>query len=120
MIFWADRSVMSSAAAMSRIRMCGSCATHMSARPWLVRKRQLIVNRITTNQASRVTIRKAGNDVRMSLTSAPRPRGDCDELVRGLMPTARRIARSYHAPRQQEDLEQVAYLALVKAAHRYR
>jgi RNA polymerase sigma-B factor len=35
------------------------------------------------------------------------------------MPTARRIARSYHAPRQQEDLEQVAYLALVKAARRY-
>jgi RNA polymerase sigma-B factor len=56
----------------------------------------------------------------MSLTSAPRPRGDCDDLVRGLMPIARRIARSYHAPRQQEDLEQVAYLALVKAAHRYR
>jgi RNA polymerase sigma-B factor len=47
-------------------------------------------------------------------------RGDCDDLVRGLMPTARRIARSYHAPRQQEDLEQVAYLALVKAARRYR
>src|SRR4051812_4362327 len=56
----------------------------------------------------------------MSLTSAPRPRGDCDDLVRGLMPTARRIARSYHAPHQQEDLEQVAYLALVKAARRYR
>src|SRR3954470_4397464 len=56
----------------------------------------------------------------MSLTSAPRPRGDCDDLVRGLMPTARRIARSYHSPRQQDDLEQVAYLALVKAARRYR
>jgi RNA polymerase sigma-B factor len=49
-----------------------------------------------------------------------RPRGDCDDLVWGLMPTARRIARSYHSPRQQEDLEQVAYLALVKAARRYR
>jgi RNA polymerase sigma-B factor len=49
-----------------------------------------------------------------------RPRGDCDDLVRGLMPTARRIARSYHSPRQQEDLEQVAYLALVKAARGYR
>jgi RNA polymerase sigma-B factor len=47
-------------------------------------------------------------------------RGGCEELVRGLMPTARRIARSYHAPRQQEDLEQVAYLALVKAARRYQ
>jgi RNA polymerase sigma-B factor len=54
----------------------------------------------------------------MSLTSA-RPLGDCEDLVRELMPTARRIARSYHAPRQQEDLEQVAYLALVKAARRY-
>ena len=54
-------------------------------------------------------------------TMATRPRrGACEELVTPLMPTARRIARSYHAPRQQEDLEQVAYLALVKAARRYQ
>lgn len=53
--------------------------------------------------------------------TATRPRrGACEELVAPLMPTARRIARSYHAPRQQEDLEQVAYLALVKAARRYQ
>jgi RNA polymerase sigma-B factor len=53
--------------------------------------------------------------------TATRPRrGACEDLVTPLMPTARRIARSYHSPRQQEDLEQVAYLALVKAARRYR
>jgi RNA polymerase sigma-B factor len=35
------------------------------------------------------------------------------------MPLARRIARGYHTPLQREDVEQVAYLALVKAAGRF-
>lgn len=35
------------------------------------------------------------------------------------MPLARRIARTYQAPFHQEDVEQVAYLALVKAAERF-
>ena len=35
------------------------------------------------------------------------------------MPLARRIAREYHSPRHREDVEQVAYLALVKAIDRF-
>lgn len=35
------------------------------------------------------------------------------------MPLARRIASRYHTPRDREDVEQVAYLALVKAIDRF-
>ncbi len=35
------------------------------------------------------------------------------------MPAARRIAQAYRSPRHQEDLEQVAYLGLTKAAERF-
>ncbi len=38
-----------------------------------------------------------------------------NELVLQFMPLARRIAREYYSPRHREDVEQVAYLALVKA-----
>jgi RNA polymerase sigma-B factor len=42
-----------------------------------------------------------------------------DRLVLDFMPLARRMARKYGNPLYQEDLEQVAFLALVKAAERY-
>jgi RNA polymerase sigma-B factor len=42
-----------------------------------------------------------------------------DRLVLDFMPLARRVAHRYGAPLQREDLEQVAFLALVKAAERY-
>jgi len=42
-----------------------------------------------------------------------------DRLVLDFMPLARRMARKYGTPLYQEDLEQVALLALVKAAERY-
>ena len=48
--------------------------------------------------------------------------GDCaarNELVVQFMPFARRIAREYSTPRHREDVEQVAYLALVKAMDRF-
>jgi RNA polymerase sigma-B factor len=42
-----------------------------------------------------------------------------DELIVRHMPLARRIAARYRSPDGYEDLEQVAYLGLVKAAMRY-
>lgn len=42
-----------------------------------------------------------------------------NELVLQFMPLARRIAREYYSPRHREDVEQVAYLALVKAIDRF-
>jgi RNA polymerase sigma-B factor len=58
---------------------------------------------------------------------AERHRAECerlslaerDRLVLDFMPLARRVAHRYAAPLQREDLEQVAFLALVKAAERY-
>lgn len=47
------------------------------------------------------------------------PRTDRDRLVLDFMPLARRVAHRYGGPLQREDLEQVAFLALVKAAERY-
>jgi RNA polymerase sigma-B factor len=48
-----------------------------------------------------------------------RPRSK-EELVASLLPLARRLAARYrHAGESQEDLEQVAYLGLVKAVDRY-
>jgi RNA polymerase sigma-B factor len=43
-----------------------------------------------------------------------------DQLVLDFMPLARRVARKYASPLQLEDLEQVAFLALVKAADRFK
>jgi RNA polymerase sigma-B factor len=43
-----------------------------------------------------------------------------DALIVRYMPVARRIASRYHSPDGREDLEQVAYLGLVKAATRYQ
>jgi len=43
-----------------------------------------------------------------------------EELVRSFMPLARRLAGRYrHTGQSQEDLEQVAYLGLIKAVDRY-
>ncbi len=43
-----------------------------------------------------------------------------EQLVESLLPLARRLAARYrHAGESQEDLEQVAYLGLVKAVDRY-
>ena len=42
-----------------------------------------------------------------------------NDLVLQFMPLARRIAREYYSPRHREDVEQVAYLALVKAIDRF-
>lgn len=43
-----------------------------------------------------------------------------DRLVRSYMPLARRLASRYrHTAESQEDLEQVAYLGLIKAIDRY-
>jgi RNA polymerase sigma-B factor len=61
----------------------------------------------------------------MSVSAPPRPkeierRSTNDELVTNLLPLARRLAARYrHAGESQEDLEQVAYLGLVKAVDRY-
>jgi RNA polymerase sigma-B factor len=46
-------------------------------------------------------------------------RPERDRLVLEFMPLARRVAHRYGAPVQYDDLEQVAFLALVKAADRY-
>lgn len=46
-------------------------------------------------------------------------RASRNELVLEFMPLARRIAGEYHTPRDREDLEQVAYLALLKAIDRF-
>lgn len=46
-------------------------------------------------------------------------RGGRNALVLQFMPFARRIAREYSAPSHREDVEQVAYLALVKAVDRF-
>ncbi len=48
-----------------------------------------------------------------------RDRAARDELVLRFMPLARRIASVYYTPRDREDVEQVAYLALVKAVDRF-
>jgi RNA polymerase sigma-B factor len=42
-----------------------------------------------------------------------------DELIARFMPVARRLAGKYRTPDGHEDLEQVAYLGLVKAANGY-
>jgi len=42
-----------------------------------------------------------------------------EELVRRMMPLVRRVATSYGARGQGDDLEQVAALGLVKAIDRY-
>lgn len=42
-----------------------------------------------------------------------------ERMVLDFMPLARRVARKYASPVQVEDLEQVAFLALVKAADRF-
>ncbi len=61
----------------------------------------------------------------MSAAAPPVPRevGDRrsdEELIASLMPLAKRLASRYrHAGESQEDLEQVAYLGLVKAVDRY-
>jgi RNA polymerase sigma-B factor len=48
------------------------------------------------------------------------PQRSKEELVTSLLPLARRLASRYrHAGESQEDLEQVAYLGLVKAVDRY-
>lgn len=51
------------------------------------------------------------------------PAGDAatrDELVRSFMPLARRLAGRYrHTGESQDDLEQVAYVGLIKAVDRY-
>jgi RNA polymerase sigma-B factor len=45
---------------------------------------------------------------------------DRDQLITELLPLARRLASRYrHSGESQEDLEQVAYLGLVKAVDRY-
>lgn len=46
-------------------------------------------------------------------------RADRNELALRFMPLARRIASRYHTPRDREDVEQVAYLALLKAIDRF-
>jgi RNA polymerase sigma-B factor len=47
-------------------------------------------------------------------------RAAMEELVRRMMPLARRLARKYHAPRDQfDDLVQVASLALFRALQRF-
>lgn len=48
-----------------------------------------------------------------------RDRSARDELAIEFMPLARRIAWGYHTPRDREDLEQVAYVALLKAIDRF-
>jgi RNA polymerase sigma-70 factor (sigma-B/F/G subfamily) len=54
------------------------------------------------------------------IPSADAPRPDWrGQLVLRHMPAARRIAQAYRSPRHQEDLEQVAYLGLAKAAERF-
>jgi RNA polymerase sigma-B factor len=46
-------------------------------------------------------------------------RAERNALVLQFMPFARRIAHKYSTPRHREDVEQVAYLALVKAVDRF-
>lgn len=53
------------------------------------------------------------------LRLAPGARAERNQLALQFMPLAQRIARDYHAPRDREDLEQVAYLALLKAIDRF-
>ncbi len=56
---------------------------------------------------------------RFALPHQHRECADRDELVLRFMPLARRIARVYYTSRDREDVEQVAYLALVKAVDRF-
>lgn len=56
---------------------------------------------------------------RFARVSASADRAVRNELVVQFMPFARRIARAYSSSRHREDVEQVAYLALVKAIDRF-
>jgi RNA polymerase sigma-B factor len=56
---------------------------------------------------------------RIARVRASGDRAARNELVLQFMPLARRIARAYSTPRHREDVEQVAYLALVKAIDRF-
>lgn len=69
------------------------------------------------------TLRSAEGSAPLTGTCAPmaghRDRAARNALALEFMPLARRIARDYHTPRDQEDLEQVAYVALLKAIDRF-
>ena len=56
---------------------------------------------------------------RFGLVRTSGDRAGRNALVLQFMPFARRIAREYSTPRQREDVEQVAYLALIKAIDRF-
>ncbi len=64
-------------------------------------------------------VRSAHLATRFAHLHQHRERAARDELVLRFMPLARRIARVYYTPRDREDVEQVAYLALVKAVDRF-
>jgi RNA polymerase sigma-B factor len=58
----------------------------------------------------------------MAATASPdrRARAEREALIESNLPLARRLARRYrHSGESDDDLEQVAYLGLVKAAERY-
>jgi RNA polymerase sigma-B factor len=74
---------------------------------------------VLDGSAVQIRCRRGEEDVVFRRYRRLRDRADRDALVERFLPLARSLARRYPAGSEREDVEQVAYLALVKAVERF-